>query len=150
MVPIQPGGQRIDGRGIPEALPRHRSRVPRGLISLRGTMAYKVFFCAVPENRHSSTIGQEFAGFHASRRPRERCANARGVRIMRLLASDLGCIRGGRQVFRDLSFAVGTGEALVVTGPNGVGKSSLLRLIAGLVRPTQGLIVLEGGDPELT
>jgi heme exporter protein A len=69
---------------------------------------------------------------------------------MRLLASDLGCIRGGRQVLRDLSFAVGTGEALVVTGPNGVGKSTLLRLIAGLVRPTQGRLALEGGDPELT
>jgi heme exporter protein A len=69
---------------------------------------------------------------------------------MRLLASDLGCIRGGRQVFRDLSFAVGAGEALVVTGPNGAGKSSLLRLIAGLVRPTQGRLALEGGDPELT
>jgi heme exporter protein A len=69
---------------------------------------------------------------------------------MRLLASDLGCIRGGRQVFRDLSFAVGAGEALVVTGPNGAGKSSLLRLIAGLVRPTQGRLALEDGDPELT
>ena len=69
---------------------------------------------------------------------------------MRLLASELGCIRGGRQVFRDLSFSVGAGEALVVTGPNGVGKSSLLRLTAGLVRPTQGLIELEGGDSELT
>jgi heme exporter protein A len=69
---------------------------------------------------------------------------------MRLLASDLSCIRGGRQVFRDLSFAVGAGEAVVVTGPNGAGKSSLLRLIAGLVRPTQGRLALEGGDSELT
>jgi len=69
---------------------------------------------------------------------------------MQLLASDLGCVRGGRQVFRDLSFAVGAGQALVVTGPNGVGKSSLLRLIAGLVRPTQGQIALEDGDSELT
>jgi heme exporter protein A len=72
------------------------------------------------------------------------------IPAMRLLASELGCIRGGRQVFRDLSFSVGAGEALVVTGPNGVGKSSLLRLTAGLVRPTQGLIELEGGDSELT
>jgi heme exporter protein A len=71
-------------------------------------------------------------------------------REMRLLASELGCIRGGRQVFRDLSFAVGAGEALVVTGPNGVGKSSLLRLTAGLVRPTHGRIEFEGGDTELT
>jgi heme exporter protein A len=68
----------------------------------------------------------------------------------RLLGSDLACIRGGRQVFRDLGFAVGAGEALAVTGPNGVGKSTLLRLIAGLVRPSHGRLALEGGDPELT
>src|SRR3979490_700043 len=70
--------------------------------------------------------------------------------MMRLVGSNLACVRGGRQVFRNLSFALGAGEALVVTGPNGVGKSSLLRLIAGLVRPAQGLIALEGGDSELT
>ncbi len=69
---------------------------------------------------------------------------------MRLLGSDLACIRGGRQVFRDLGFAVGAGEALAVTGPNGVGKSTLLRLIAGLVRPSHGRLALEGGNPELT
>lgn len=69
---------------------------------------------------------------------------------MRLLGSDLACIRGGRQVFRDLGFAVGAGEALAVTGPNGVGKSTLLRLIAGLVRPSHGQLALEGGNPEQT
>jgi heme exporter protein A len=68
---------------------------------------------------------------------------------MRLVASDLGCVRGGRQVFRELSFAVGAGEALLVTGPNAVGKSSLLRLVAGLVRLQQGRLELVGGDPEL-
>ena len=70
--------------------------------------------------------------------------------MMQFSGSDLGCMRGGRQVFRDLSFAVGAGEALAVTGPNGVGKSTLLRLAAGLVRPTQGRLELVGGDPELT
>ena len=69
---------------------------------------------------------------------------------MRLLASNLGCVRGGRQVFRDLSFAVGAAEALLVTGPNAVGKSSLLRLVAGLVRPQEGQLELAGGDGELT
>jgi heme exporter protein A len=69
---------------------------------------------------------------------------------MRLAASNLACVRGGRQVFRGLGFAVGSGEALAVTGPNGAGKSSLLRLIAGLVRPNQGRIELTGGDSELT
>ena len=69
---------------------------------------------------------------------------------MRLLAFDLACVRGGRQVFRGLSFAVGAGEALIVTGPNGAGKSSLLRLLAGLLRPEQGRLELEGRDAELT
>jgi heme exporter protein A len=69
---------------------------------------------------------------------------------MRLAGVDLGCNRGGRQVFSGLSFAVETGEALVILGPNGVGKSSLLRLIAGFVRRSSGELMLEGGDAELT
>jgi heme exporter protein A len=69
---------------------------------------------------------------------------------MRLVGSDLACVRGGRQVFTGLSFSVAAGEALVVLGPNGVGKSSLLRLIAGLVARAGGTLVLEGGDGELT
>jgi len=69
---------------------------------------------------------------------------------MRLEGSDLACIRGGREVFSGLGFTVGAGEALLVTGPNGVGKSSLLRLCAGLVRPAGGRLTLAGGDPELT
>src|ERR1700758_5333581 len=69
---------------------------------------------------------------------------------MRLLASDLACVRGGRAVFSGLSFTVDAGEALVVLGPNGIGKSSLLRLLAGLVRRTNGKLLLEGGDSELS
>ena len=69
---------------------------------------------------------------------------------MRLSASELACVRGGRRVFQNLSFALGQGLALQVTGPNGAGKSSLLRLVAGLVHPTQGRLMFDGGDPELT
>ena len=70
--------------------------------------------------------------------------------VMRLSASDLVCIRGSREIFADLSFTLGAGEALVVRGPNGVGKSSLLRLIAGLIRIAAGRLALDGGHPELT
>src|SRR5437667_3306786 len=69
---------------------------------------------------------------------------------MRLLASDLACTRGGREVFSGLGFAVGSGQALIVSGPNGAGKSSLLRLVAGLVPTAGGRLALEGGDSELT
>jgi len=69
---------------------------------------------------------------------------------MRLLAVDLACQRGGRDVFADLSFAVSSGEALTVTGRNGAGKSSLLRIVVGLVRAAAGRLSLEGGDPELS
>src|SRR5437667_1204598 len=68
---------------------------------------------------------------------------------MRLLASDLACTRGGREVFSGLGFAVGSGQALIVSGPNGAGKSSLLRLVAGLVPTAGGRLALEGGDSEL-
>src|SRR5262249_57488098 len=71
-------------------------------------------------------------------------------RLMRIVGSDLACVRGGRQVFRDVNFALGAGEALAVTGPNGAGKSSLLRLAAGLLRPAQGRLALEGGGTELS
>jgi heme exporter protein A len=69
---------------------------------------------------------------------------------MRLLGSELACVRGGRNVFAGLSFSVSAGEALMITGANGAGKSSLLRLIAGLVHLDGGVLRLEGGDCELT
>ena len=69
---------------------------------------------------------------------------------MRLSASDLACKRGGREVFAGVSFSIAPGEALAVRGRNGAGKSSLLRLVVGLVRRTGGRLILEGGDPELS
>jgi heme exporter protein A len=69
---------------------------------------------------------------------------------MQLKATDLACIRGGRQVLSGINFAIQAGEALLITGPNGAGKSTLLRLLAGLLRPLAGTLAFEGGDPELT
>jgi heme exporter protein A len=62
---------------------------------------------------------------------------------MRVIASGLAAVRGGRTVFSGVSFALGAGETLAVTGPNGAGKSTLLRLVAGLLAPVAGNIALE-------
>jgi heme exporter protein A len=69
---------------------------------------------------------------------------------MRLSASDLACRRGGREVFAGLNFSLGSGEAMAIRGRNGAGKSSLLRMVVGLIRVAAGRLILEGGDPELT
>ena len=53
-------------------------------------------------------------------------------------------------MFSGLDFEASSGEALAVVGPNGSGKTSLLRLIAGLVIPAAGSVALEGGEAELT
>ncbi|BAR57208.1 cytochrome c biogenesis protein CcmA [Bradyrhizobium diazoefficiens] len=59
-------------------------------------------------------------------------------------------MRGGREVFAGLDFEAVSGEAVAVVGRNGSGKTSLLRLIAGLLIPAGGTIALDGGDAELT
>jgi len=70
--------------------------------------------------------------------------------MIRLSASGLDCVRGSRNVFRDVNLELSSGGALALTGPNGSGKSSLLRLIAGLLRPAAGRIELAGGAAERT
>lgn len=60
--------------------------------------------------------------------------------------TNLQCIRGERLVFEGLDFALGDGDALVLTGPNGAGKSTLLRLMAGLLRPSAGIMTWDADD----
>ena len=69
---------------------------------------------------------------------------------MQLSGRGVRCVRGGRKVFSGLDFAITSGEALAVTGANGSGKTSLLRIIAGLLALAGGSIDLEGGEGELT
>lgn len=61
-----------------------------------------------------------------------------------LEAENLECTRGDRKLFRHLSFSLGAGTLVQLTGPNGSGKTSLLRMISGLLEPTEGQIRWDG------
>ena len=64
---------------------------------------------------------------------------------MTLAFADVTCARGGRILFSEISFALSAGQALIISGPNGVGKSSLLRVAAGLLRAEAGVVTCDGG-----
>ena len=61
-----------------------------------------------------------------------------------LEAAQLECQRGGRTLFRALSFAIQPGELLRIAGANGSGKTSLVRILCGLLAPTQGEVRWKG------
>ena len=61
-----------------------------------------------------------------------------------LAATDIACRRGDRVLFRGVSLALGPGEACHVAGPNGIGKTSLIRILAGLLRPFTGSVERDG------
>lgn len=60
---------------------------------------------------------------------------------MILSLTRVACARGGRLLFAGVSLDLAPGEAAIVTGPNGIGKSSLLRVVAGLLAPFDGTVV---------
>jgi heme exporter protein A len=63
-----------------------------------------------------------------------------------LEAADLECERGGRTLFRSLGFSLQAGELLRIAGANGSGKTSLLRMLCGLLAPAQGEVRWKGKD----
>ena len=63
-----------------------------------------------------------------------------------LEATGLGCVRGDRRLFRDVNFTLNPGSLLQVYGPNGSGKTSLLRMICGLIAPAEGDIRWRGAN----
>jgi len=64
--------------------------------------------------------------------------------VTQLTLSDIACLRGGRLLFEGVSLVLQAGEAAVVTGANGAGKSSLLRIAAGLLAPAAGRVERAG------
>lgn len=65
-----------------------------------------------------------------------------------LRATALSCGRGGLELAHGLDFAVTSGQCLLLRGPNGTGKSTLLLTLAGIVAPLAGSFTLEGADPD--
>jgi heme exporter protein A len=63
-----------------------------------------------------------------------------------LRAIDLECVRGDRALFSGLNLEVGAGQCLHVAGNNGAGKTSLLRILAGLLAPVSGSVQWKGTD----
>jgi ABC-type transport system involved in resistance to organic solvents, ATPase component len=53
---------------------------------------------------------------------------------------------GGKMVFHNLDFEIRSGECLVLLGPSGIGKSTLLRLLLGTLQPESGTILFDGAD----
>ena len=66
-----------------------------------------------------------------------------------LTITDLECTRGGHILFTDLNFSVQAGELLQIHGPNGSGKTSLLRMLCGLTQPSVGKITWNGENIRL-
>ena len=66
--------------------------------------------------------------------------------IHTLTLSGLTVSRGERRLFHGLDLTLRAGEVLALTGANGAGKTSLLRAIAGLLRPDAGTVAFHDGD----
>lgn len=68
--------------------------------------------------------------------------------MIRLVCENLSARRGDDLIFVNISFTLAPGEALILTGRNGTGKSTLLRVVAGLLQPETGHAVCPASDGE--
>ena len=64
--------------------------------------------------------------------------------MLMLQGNNLECVRGDRRLFRDVNFSLEAGGLMQVQGPNGSGKTSLLRMLCGLAMPAHGEILWDG------
>jgi heme exporter protein A len=93
----------------------------------------------------AQTLQLRPASQHPPLKNRPRRANPPSASILSMLqAIDLECSRGFRTLFSGLCFAVSAGELLHVAGANGSGKTSLLRIVCGLLDPDSGEVRWKG------
>lgn len=69
---------------------------------------------------------------------------------MKLTCENLSCVRGGRIIFENVGFSLPASSALIIKGPNGSGKTSLIKTLAGLLPAASGKVIftLDEGEPE--
>jgi heme exporter protein A len=65
-----------------------------------------------------------------------------------LTVQNLSLFKDDKKIFSDLGFSIGLNSALIIKGRNGCGKSSLLKIIAGIAKPSSGKILWGGEDVE--
>ena len=61
---------------------------------------------------------------------------------LRLSVEDIAIERGGRRILERIAFSAGPGDYVEITGANGIGKTSLLRILAGFLKPAEGRVVM--------
>ncbi len=96
------------------------------------------FACAAREGGHGSHVGLRKAHRRISGLPA--CTGLAPMLELRNVA----CVRGGRQLFHALNLSLNPGQLLRVTGVNGAGKTSLLRMLCGLQAPAEGELLWQG------
>ena len=63
---------------------------------------------------------------------------------MKLTASDIHVELGGNEILKGIDAAIKEKEFVGIIGPNGSGKSTILKIIAGILKPTQGMVRVNG------
>lgn len=72
--------------------------------------------------------------------------NGEGSGTLSIVLKDVECVVGGRRIFDRLNLQVARGRITAIMGPSGTGKTTLLRLMTGQVRPSRGDVLVEGED----
>ncbi len=68
---------------------------------------------------------------------------------MKILLENIGKNFGEKKIFSNINFEISSGSSVSITGPNGSGKKTLMRIISGLINPTEGNVTYYNNDSKL-